>query len=393
MGDSMSAEHDGSGSPTLGTLGIILLARTAINISHRVAYPFLPAISRGLGISLTAASVLITVRSLVGLTSPMFGPVSDRYGRRVMMLGALVVLTAGTMLLAGLPVYAAAIAAFALFGVSKAIYDPAMQAYIGDLVPYHRRGRIMGITEFAWAASWLLGVPAAGYLIEWQDWRTPFAVIGILGIATLLLTRRLPRTERHTSQRARLQWKSLLQNRSALSALVFGALMMFANENVFVVYGAWMEDTFGLSVAALGIASVIIGVSEVVAEAAVAAFVDRIGKKRAVLGGIVFTTAAYLMLPRLTTSLTTALVGLAFLFVTFEFTIVSSLPLVSELAPDVRGTLMSANVAALSGGRMLGSLTAATLWLAGGMRLNGAVSAVAMLASLMVLAFLVREGG
>jgi predicted MFS family arabinose efflux permease len=268
-----------------------------------------------------------------------------------------------------------------------------MQAYIGDLVPYHRRGRIMGITEFAWAASWLLGVPAAGYLIEWQDWRTPFAAVGILGIASLLLTRRLPRTARQSSQRARLQWQSLLQNRSALSALVYGALMMFANENVFVVYGAWMEDTFGLSVAALGVASVIIGVSEAIAEGAVAAFVDRIGKKRAVMGGIVFTTAAYLTLPLLNTNLTTALVGLAFLFVTFEFTIVASLPLVSELAPDVRGTLMAANAAALSAGRMVGSLTAATLWLAGGMRLNSAVSAAAMLASLMVLAFLVREGG
>jgi predicted MFS family arabinose efflux permease len=389
----MAAERDGSGSPTPGTLGIILLARTAINISHRIAYPFLPAISRGLGISLTAASVLITVRSLLGLTSPLFGPLSDRYGRRVMMLGALMVLGAGTLLLAGLPVYAAAIGAFVLFGVSKAIYDPAMQAYIGDLVPYHRRGRIMGITEFAWAASWLLGVPAAGYLIEWQDWRTPFAAVGILGIASLLLTRRLPRTARQSSQRARLQWQSLLQNRSALSALVYGALMMFANENVFVVYGAWMEDTFGLSVAALGVASVIIGVSEAIAEGAVAAFVDRIGKKRAVMGGIVFTTAAYLTLPLLNTNLTTALVGLAFLFVTFEFTIVASLPLVSELAPDVRGTLMAANAAALSAGRMVGSLTAATLWLAGGIRLNSAVSAAAMFASLMVLAFLVREGG
>jgi predicted MFS family arabinose efflux permease len=393
VADSTSVGRDRWALPAPGTLGIILLARTTINISHRVAYPFLPAISRGLGISLTAASVLITVRSLVGLSSPLFGPVSDRYGRRIIMLAALVVLSAGALLLTGMPIYAAAIAAFALFGISKAIYDPALQAYIGDLVPYQRRGRIMGITEFAWAASWLVGVPAAGYLIEWQDWRLPFAVIGVLAAASLLLTRRLPRADRQTSQHARLQWQSLLKNRSALSALAVGVLIMFANENVFVVYGAWMEDTFGLSVAALGVASVIIGVSEVVAEGAVAAFVDRIGKKRAVTGGIALTTTAYIALPTLTTNLTTALIGLAFLFVTFEFTIVSSLPLVSELAPEVRGTLMAANVAALSAGRMLGSLTAAPLWLAGGMHLNGAVSAAAMLASLTVLALLVREGG
>jgi len=111
-----------------------------------------------------------------------------------------------------------------------------------------------------------------------------------------------------------------------------------------------------------------------------------------VLGGFLLTAGAYLLLPTLHRNLVLALIGLALLFITFEFTIVSSLPLVSELAPGARGTLLALNVAALSLGRMLGSLTATPLWLRGGLMLNGTVSCIAMLIAGGVLWWFVEEG-
>lgn len=396
MGDQ-SIAREASRSPALGTLGIILLARTILNGSYRVVYPFLPAISRGLGVSLTAVSFLLTVRAFVGLSSPLFGPFSDRHGRRAMMLSGLAMLVTAAVLIAlpsgwqALPAYQTAFVAFALFGIAKVIYDPAVQAYVGDLIPYHRRGRIMGIIELSWAASWLVGVPATGFLIELYGWQAPFIAIAILGLLSLALTRQLPRTDHRPRRQRGLQWQTFLRNRSALSALAVSVLMVFANENIFVVYGAWMESTFGLSVGALGVASIVIGVSEVIAEGSSAAFVDRIGKKRAVSVGMLLTAGAYLLLPAMTRSLAGALIGLAALFITFEFTIVSSIPLVSELAPATRGTLMALNVAALSAGRMLGSITATPLWLNGGMGLNGIVSAGACLIALLLLVLLIRE--
>jgi hypothetical protein len=63
------------------TLGVILLSRIALNLQSRVVYPFLPAISRGLGVPLDAASLLLAVRSLVGRV--------DRLGKRRAVLGGL----------------------------------------------------------------------------------------------------------------------------------------------------------------------------------------------------------------------------------------------------------------------------------------------------------------
>ena len=376
-----------------GALGMILLSRTTINGSFRIVYPFLPVISRGLGVPLMAVSFLLTLRALVGLSSPLFGPLSDRYGRRSLMLAGLGMLAMGAALIAGWPTYGVAIVAFVLFGLSKTAYDPAMQAYLGDAVPYHRRGRVMGITELSWSAAWLVGVPAAGFLIERAGWQAPFVALALLALVSLLFTWRLPPDQPQRASLAAPRWVLLRRNRSAWLGMAVGLLFMFAIENVFVIYGAWMEETFSLSVGALGLASIVIGIAEAVGEGFSAGLVDRLGKKRSVLGGLLLNAGAYLLLPLLSGNLASALVALFVLFLAFEFSIVSSFPLISELAPGARGTLMALNVAALSAGRMAGSLTATPLWLRGGLGLNAVVSCGAALAAFVLLYLFVSEPG
>jgi predicted MFS family arabinose efflux permease len=388
-----SAEQPVQIAVSAGALGMILLSRTTINSSFRIVYPFLPAISRGLGVPLMGVSFLLTLRALVGLSSPLFGPLSDRYGRRSLMLAGLGILAMGAALIAGWPIYGVAIVAFVLFGLSKTVYDPAMQAYLGDAVPYHRRGRVMGIAELSWSAAWLVGVPAAGFLIERAGWQAPFVALALLALVGLLFTWRLPPDQPQRASLAAPRWVLLRHNRSAWLGMAVGLLFMFAIENVFVVYGAWMEETFSLSVGALGLASIVIGIAEAVGEGFSAGLVDRLGKKRAVLGGLLLNAGGYLLLPLLSGNLVAALVGLFVLFIAFEFSIVSSFPLISELAPGARGTLMALNVAALSAGRMVGSLTAAPLWLRGGLGLNAVVSCGAALAAFILLHLFVSEPG
>jgi predicted MFS family arabinose efflux permease len=380
-------------------LGMILLSRTTINSSFRIVYPFLPVISRGLGVPLMAVSFLLTLRALVGLSSPLFGPLSERYGRQTLMLAGLGMLAMGAALIAGWPIYGVAIVAFVLFGLSKTAYDPAMQAYLGDAIPYHRRGRLMGITELSWSAAWLVGVPAAGFLIERAGWQAPFVALALLALVSLFFTWRLSPDQPRRALLAAPRWAGsfvnlttgLRHNGSAWLGMAVGLLFMFAIENVFVVYGAWMEETFSLSVGALGLASIVIGIAEAVGEGFSAGLVDRLGKKTAVLGGLLLNAGTYLLLPLLSGNLVAALVGLFVLFIAFEFSIVSSIPLISELAPGTRGTLMALNVAALSAGRMAGSLTATPLWLRGGLGLNAMVSCGAALAAFVLLHLFVSE--
>ena len=62
-----------------------------------------------------------------------------------------------------------------------------MLAYLGDVVPYARRGRVMALLAMMWPASWFIGVPIAGFLIDAVSWRAPFVFIGILSLLSLAL--------------------------------------------------------------------------------------------------------------------------------------------------------------------------------------------------------------
>ena len=376
------------------TLAAMLLARITLNMAFRITYPFLPAIARGLGVDLTTAGLLITSRAAGGATSPIFGPLSDRYGRKRLLLIGIALLIAGAAICAVVPLYAAFMVAFVLFGISKAIYDPTMQAYIGDRVPYERRGRAIGVTELAWSGGWLVGVPSAGWLIAHAGWQAPFALLAVLSTAGLaliawLLPRDVPIAQ-HTN--TTLQLGVVFRNRNLLAALLVTLLLMLANELTFIVYGAWMESRFGLSVVSLGVVSIAIGVAEAAGEFGSAAFVDRLGKRRAVLVGLALLGICYGVLPSLGQRLEWAIGGLVVLFVVFEFTLVSSLPLVSGLAPEARATAMSANAAAMTLARMIGSVSGTALftWM-GKLEPNAVASVIASVAAFGVLWIFVRE--
>ena len=67
------------------------------------------------------------------------------------------------------------------------------------------------------------------------------------------------------------------------------------------------------------------------------------------------------------------------------------IPLVSELAPETRGTVMALNVAGMAAGRAISSLIGPRLWITGGLPLNAAVSAGFVLLASVVLWVGVRD--
>jgi predicted MFS family arabinose efflux permease len=114
------------------------------------------------------------------------------------------------------------------------------------------------------------------------------------------------------------------------------------------------------------------------------------GKRRAVAAGIALNSLAGLALPVVGTTTFGALAGLFAFYITFEFTIVSSLPLMTELVPAARATMMSANHTALLLGRALGALIGPSLF-ARGILANAVVAAGLNLTALLALVLFVRE--
>lgn len=362
-------------------LGAATLVRLFLNTARRFAYPFAPALSRGLETPLTSITSLLAVNQATGVLSPVFGPLGDRWGYRRMMLAGLVMLAVGMLAGGLLPVYGAVLLALFLAGLGKSVFDPALQAYAGERVPYQRRGLAIGLLEFSWAGSSLLGIPLVGLLIDRVGWRSPFFALGGLGLlSAIVLAALIPdggRQQPNADGPAGLRqaWQRLSRERAALGALGLGFLTSAANDNLFVIYGAWLEENFGLSIVALGTATLVIGVAELLGEVLTASVADRLGLKRAVTAGLALSALSYALLPWVGRTLPLALAGLFFTFLTFEFTIVTAFSLFTEILPGARGTMMSGAVAATSVGRVVGALLGGPVWLAGGLAATGLVSA------------------
>lgn len=396
MSESDRPAHSSAGEDV--GLGVILIARMALNVPIRLTTFFLPAITRGLAVPLSAGSALVSVTSLMGLVAPLFGALSDRTGGRRIMVSGTAAFGAGVLLMAGLPWYGAAVVAFGCIGLAKMAFDPAMQVFIGQRVPYERRGRALGLSELAWSLA-LLAMPVCGWLMDAVSWRAPFLLLAISSVPIWWLTRRaLPSDQapnassasesfgvRQTLSSLLTQVRQVGRDRQSMLALATLALIGFAQINVLVVYGAWMEDRFGLTVSSLGIVTLIIGAAELAAELGVAFISDRLGKRRSVFVSVMFTGLAYLALPRLTGSLTAALLGAAVMTFFLEFTIVGLLPLVSGMNADARGTVMSLGRAAGSASRAIAAPVGVALYSQGDIGVNGPVSALACLLLLAVL--------
>lgn len=366
------------------------VVRTVLNTMHRMVYPFLVVFSRGLGVDLTVLSLALSGRSLVGVFTPFLASVADIRGRKFGMLFGVALFTAGVTFVVVRPTFPVFVAGLVFALVGKYVFDPSMQAYLGDHIAYQRRGRVLAITELGWSFSFIAGVPLVGFLIARGDWRTPFPVLALLGLASLaILSRLLPKDMEPPLDRPGL-WRNLhtvLTCSPALAGLALGVCFSAGNEVVNLVFGVWMEDAFGLKLAALGAASAAIGLSELGGESLTAILTDRIGKPRAVGIGLALNSLAALVLPWLGKSLPGAVIGLFLFYLTFEFTLVSSLPMMTEILPAARATLMAANVAGLSLGRSLGALLATPIY-SRGFWLNSLAAFGFDMLALLLLSFL-----
>lgn len=383
-------------SPSLPVqLFVLTFARLFLNTGLRMVYPFLPALSRGLGLSLDQTAQLFNMRNLAGFIAPVLGSLSEKYGRRPVMAAAMVIFGLGMLLVAVWPVAGIVAVTMALAGIAKVMYDPAMQSYLGDRVPYEQRGKAISVTEVAWAGGILIGAPVIGWLITRFSWRSPFVMLGIGGLlAAALLHLVLPRLGTATPRSGK--WRDILtalrRHPVIWAAALFGLLVMCAQEITFIIYGGWMESQFDLSLTSLGSASIVIGVSEFSGELFAGWATDRFGKRPVTITAAFLTALAYLILPFSGSNLTAALVAMFFLFFVFELTVVGNMPLLTELVPQARSLVMSVFIAAGAMGRLLGGAIGPWLWAQAGFMGNTFVAAAIMLAAAVVLILWLREG-
>jgi len=372
---------------------VSMIARLVHDASVRVVYPFLPELSVGLRAPVDQVGAVLSLRSGVGVLSPLFGILSDRIGHRRTMSASLVLLAIGLGAVGLSDVLLMAAIGFVVTGIATATYVPALLAYLSERTPYERRGRILGTLELTWALAGMIVVPALGALIGPLGWRAPFLALAIGAMVCAALTLSLPETPaRLRAQAVTFRIASIFRNRSATAFLLVWLLMFLSFENVQVGYASWFETQFGLSAQQRGMTQTLFGVFEIAASAGSGLFLDRIGKKRGVTGGLIILLIGYGMLLMFgPLALWLGLAAMSVAFLGFEFSVVSSLSIGSEQIPQARGAMLSLGVMMSGLGRMVGAVSGSALIADAGFGAAALLSALLSAAAVGLFALFVQE--
>jgi DHA1 family tetracycline resistance protein-like MFS transporter len=235
--------------------------------------------------------------------SPVLGALSDRFGRRPVVLLSNFGLALDYVLMALAPSLSWLFIGRIISGVTSASVSTAF-AYIADVTPPERRAAMFGKIGVAFGAGFILG-PAIGGLLGGMDPRLPFWVAAALSFANtlyglLILPESLPR-----ERRSPFRWKSanpfgalhLLRSDRVLAGLsVANFIAQLAHvvlPSTFVLYATyrygWDTKTVGLTLAAVGICSM------AVQGTTIGPIVRRFGERRALLLGLGCGAAGFLI--------------------------------------------------------------------------------------------------
>lgn len=254
----------------------------------------------------------VRVGSLLGLVwalmqfvfTPILGTLSDRYGRRTVLLMSMTGLGLDYVLMALAPNLWWLIVGRALSGVTAASFSTA-NAYISDITPPEKRAAAFGMMGAAFGIGFVLG-PLLGGFAGHTDPRLPFWIAAGLCLVNALygyfiLPESLPPERRSKSfslARANpLGSFRLLTSHPELAGLASAQFLYMIAHNVYPTIFAWFvmyrydwnQLMIGYALAAVGIANII------VQGGLTGPFVKRLGERHAVLAGLAFGIVGFLV--------------------------------------------------------------------------------------------------
>jgi DHA1 family tetracycline resistance protein-like MFS transporter len=236
---------------------------------------------------------------------PLAGNLSDRFGRRPVLIASLLAFAVDYALMGFAPTLALLFVGRIIAGVTGASYTTAY-AYIADISPPEKRAQNFGLMGMAFGFGFILGPAIGGLVGEHLGTRAPFFVAGALALVNaaygwLILPESLPRERRRrfdirranpvgTLIQLRRYQPVVLRLAAAMFAWQLGHQSLQGTWNFYTIYRfEWSPGMVGASLAAVGLTAAI------VQGGLVRLIIPRIGEKRAVELGLVSGFAGFMV--------------------------------------------------------------------------------------------------
>ncbi|MFF2198137.1 MFS transporter [Streptomyces sp. NPDC058157] len=187
----------------------------------------------------------------VTVTLPVYGKLSDTFGRKPVLVFGTALFLAGSLLCASAWDMGALIAFRIVQGLGGGALQSTVQTLAADLYPLRDRPRIQARMTTVWASSALIGPALGGVIAGYAGWRWTFLVnVPMAGLALWLTVRHLVEPRRSPGRRGPVDWAG------ALGIFACGGLLLFALVQGGVAWPWLSAPSLGL----LGTSAVLAGV-------------------------------------------------------------------------------------------------------------------------------------
>ena len=347
-------------------LGVLTTASFMLSTSGIGLSPFFASISTDLNVQLVAITNLLSFTAVSwGICSLLSGMLSDRIGRRPILVIAVLCMGLAQTSFSQAPSYTIAIICTIIAGLCGGGYTGTVYAAVSDYVPNSQRGRALGWIITGQSLSLVLGVPMITLLGAVGGWRGALLTYGImtmlLAFAVWLVTPADPVRERSLEPRPRTPM-SVIARPAILLLLGAGIAERICFAIIAVYMALYLQTSYGVSLTQLAFGLGLVAMGNVIGNITGGQLADRVRSRTLLYAASALITSCLalpLMLWQPGLSISLAL-GFAYSFCN-ALGRPSLIATLSEVPADVRGAVLGMNVTSAS----VGWLTSAALggWL------------------------------
>jgi YNFM family putative membrane transporter len=350
------------GSAT-SAIALLALASFASQSMVRVSDSLLPQISADMGVSVGAASIVVTAYALAhGSVQLVVGPVGDRFGKYACIIVACAMATVLVLLCGLAATLPQLVAARLACGLAAGWIIPLAFAFLGDVIPYERRQQVLGTFLSGQILGQLFGQAAGGVLGDFFGWRRVFfflaAVFAMATIALVVEFVRNPitRAGHATATRSRgfvVDNLTVLRGRWARTIIAMAFIESVFMFGAFAYVGADLHLRFGVNFAIVGLFVGAFAIGGLIYSLSVRRLVDRFGQIGLVTLGGAMLAVAYLVIAFAPHAYLApfAITGLGLGYYMLHNTLQTN---ATQMTPEARGTAVGIFSSALYLGQTFG---------------------------------------
>lgn len=179
-------------APARASFILLLVMVAAVSpLGINLYLPSMPGMARMLGVDYAAIQLTLSVYiAAIAVGQLIIGPISDRYGRRPVLLGGLAVFVAGSAICMVAPNVGTLIAGRIIQALGGCAGIALSRAIVRDLYDRDRAASMIGYVTMGMAVAPMVAPTIGGVLESVFDWRAGFAFLTVFGIGTFLATYR-----------------------------------------------------------------------------------------------------------------------------------------------------------------------------------------------------------